>query len=152
VKTIICTTRGGEASVPNQDRAILLAKELDSKLVFLHVTNVEFLDQFASPVLVDMEEELQQLGEFVLQMAIERAEKAELSAEAVCKSGSFAEAVLESIHEEGADILTLGSPSGNTASTTLPFLKELIQHMQKETDIEIIVLHDGEILERHSKH
>jgi hypothetical protein len=124
---------------------------MNSRLVFLHITNVEFLDQFASPVLVDMEAELHQLGEFVLQMAVERAEKAELSAEAVCKSGAFDKALIESIHEVEASILTLGSPSGDAASTTLPYLQELIQHILEAVEIEIIVLHDGEIVEQYSR-
>jgi len=97
MSTILCPTRGGEASYPNQDHAIQLAKEQDSALLFLYISNVEFLDRLSSPVLVDLESELIQLGEFVLAMAQERAEKAGVQADTVCKSGLFQEALFETI-------------------------------------------------------
>jgi len=60
---IICPTRGGEHSYPNQDRAISIAKERGAALLFLYVSDVRFLEQFASPILVDVEEELEVVRE-----------------------------------------------------------------------------------------
>jgi nucleotide-binding universal stress UspA family protein len=150
VSTILCPTRGGEASYPNQDRAIQLAKEQGSTLVFLHVTNVEFLDRMASPVLIDLESELIHLGEFVLVMAQERAEKAGVKADTVCKSGDFQEALFETIEEYDVDCVILGSPVGETAYTTQPYLENLIQAMINQTDVEVLVLLEGEILENYT--
>jgi hypothetical protein len=70
--TILRPTRGGEASYPNQDRAIKLAKERDADLLLLYVANVHFLDRLAGPVIVDVETELEEMGEFLLALAQER--------------------------------------------------------------------------------
>ena len=47
--TILCPTRGGEASYANQERAIALAVEREAELIFLYVSNVHFLDLTAAP-------------------------------------------------------------------------------------------------------
>jgi nucleotide-binding universal stress UspA family protein len=150
VKNILCTTRGGEASHPNQDRAIQLAKEEGSHLVFLHVTNIEFLDQFASPVLVDLESELIHMAEFVLAMAQERAEEAGVRADTICKSGDLKQALLEVIHELDIQMVVLGSPAGEKALTTQPYLQGLIQSLLEKTGVDVVVVHQGEVVEHYS--
>jgi nucleotide-binding universal stress UspA family protein len=150
VNTILCTTRGGEASYPNQDRAIQLAKEQGSSLIFLHVTNVEFLDRLASPVLIDVESELKHMGEFVLAMAQERAEKAGIEVSTVCKSGDLKQALMEVIEEFNIYTLILGSPAGDTALTTPAYLQGLIQTLLETADIEVIVVHQGEVIEHYA--
>jgi nucleotide-binding universal stress UspA family protein len=150
VKNILCTTRGGEASYPNQDRAIQLAKEEGSHLVFLHVTNIEFLDHFASPVLVDVESELIHLAEFVLAMAQERAEESGVEADTVCKSGDLKQALLEVIHEFNIHMVVLGRPAGEEALTTQPYLQGLIQSLLETTGVEVVVVHQGEVVEHYS--
>jgi nucleotide-binding universal stress UspA family protein len=147
---ILCTTRGGEASYPNQDRAIQLAKDQGSSLFFLHVTNIEFLDHFASPMLVDIESELKHMGEFVLAMAQERAEEAGVQADTVCKSGDLKKALLEVIDEYDIHTVILGRPAGETAHTTQSYLQGLIQALLEITSVEVIVVHDGEVVEHYS--
>lgn len=150
MKTILCTTRGGEASYPNQDRAIQLAKEEGAHLVFLHVTSIQFLDHLASPVLIDIESELKHLAEFVLAMAQERAEIAGVEADTVCKSGDLKQALLEVIHEFSVDTVVLGSPAGEKALTTQPYLQGLIQSLMESTAVEVVVVHNGEVVEHYS--
>lgn len=150
MKTILCTTRGGEASYPNQDRAIQLAKEEGAHLLFLHVTNIQFLDHLASPVLVDIESELKHLAEFVLAMAQERAEIAGVEADKVCKSGDLKQALLEVIHEFNVHTVVLGSPAGEKALTTQPYLQGLIQSLMESTAVEVVVVHNGEVVEHYS--
>jgi hypothetical protein len=50
---ILCPTRGGKGSYPNQDRAIAIAKERGAEILFLYITNVEFLGLTAAPKLID---------------------------------------------------------------------------------------------------
>jgi nucleotide-binding universal stress UspA family protein len=97
--TILCPTRGGEASYPNQDRAIAIARERNADLLFLYVTDVRFLNRLASPVLVDIETELGELGEFLLTMAQERAEKVGVHAETEVRRGVFRQAIKEITQE-----------------------------------------------------
>ena len=150
MKTILCTTRGGEASYPNQDRAIQLAKEDRSRLIFLHVTNVQFLDHMASPLLVDIESELMHMAEFVLAMAQERAENAGLETKTVCKSGDLRQALFEVIHEFDVQTVVLGSPAGEKAITTQPYLQELIQSLMETTGVDVVVVYNGEVIEHYS--
>ena len=123
--TILCATRGGQASFPNQDAAITLAKERSARLIFLHISNVEFLGQMASPILIDVETELEHMSEFLLAMAQERAEKAGMQAEAVVKHGEFRDALCEAIEEHEVDVVMFGSPGKETAVLTRAYLEEL---------------------------
>ena len=50
--TILCPTRGGQASYPNQDLAIAIAKEREVEILFLYITNVE-LGELDAKVNVD---------------------------------------------------------------------------------------------------
>ncbi len=70
---ILCATRGGEASLHAQNAAIALAKERGDELAFLYIINLKFLDKTAAPIMVDVENELAQLGNFLLLVAKERA-------------------------------------------------------------------------------
>ena len=72
---ILCATRGGEASSKTEYRAIELAKERGDTLLFLYIVNKHFLDKTAAPIVVDVDDELSDMGEFLLLMARERAEQ-----------------------------------------------------------------------------
>lgn len=73
---ILCATRGGEDSYPNQDAVIALAIKDGDELVFLYVVDTGFLNQMAGgSLVVDMESSLAKLGQFQLVMAQERAGK-----------------------------------------------------------------------------
>jgi len=139
--TILFPTRGGQSSYPNQDRVIELAKERGAHLIFLYVSNVEFLGSVSSAALVDViEDELEHMGEFLLAMAQERAEKAGWKADAVVRSGSFTEALREVIEEHDVDVLVLGAPGDGLAITTSRFMKELKETLVAEFDLEVILL------------
>ena len=59
---ILCPTRGGKGSYSNQDRAIALAKERGAEVLFLYITNVEFLGLTAAPKLIDIEDRIGRNG------------------------------------------------------------------------------------------
>jgi nucleotide-binding universal stress UspA family protein len=148
--TILRPTRGGEASFPNQDRAIAIAKERDADLLFLYVADVHFLDRLASPVLVDVETELEEMGEFLLAMAQERAEKAGVRADTVVRRGEFRQALEQVIREHDISTLVLGTAVGETGVTPPGYLENLVQWILHEVGIEVIVLQEGEIKEHHT--
>ncbi len=147
--TILRPTRGGEASYPNQDRVIAIAKERGADLLFLYVADVHFLDRFASPVLVDVEMELEVMGEFLLAMAQERAEKAGVRADSVVRRGDFRQALEEVIREHEVTAVALGTAVGETAVTPPGYLEALVQAILSEIGVEVILLHEGEIVEHH---
>lgn len=143
---ILCPTRGGRDSYPNQDRAIALAKERGVELKFLYITNVEFLDLTASPVLVDVEHELDEMGEFMLTMAQERAEKAGVTASTLLKHGHFREVLIEVIEDNQIDTVLLGSSAGGTGIVTKEYIDDLIDEIGGKTGVEFIVVDQGQIV------
>jgi len=148
--TILRPTRGGEASYPNQDRAITLAKERDADLLLLYVANVHFLDRLAGPVIVDVETELEEMGEFLLALAQERAEKAGVRAKTLVLRGEFRDA-LEQVIQEHKEVTTvvLGTAVEGTGVAPPGYLEDLIQWLLTECGIEVVVVDGGEIVAHH---
>ena len=148
--TILRPTRGGEASVPNRDRAIAIAKERDADLLFLYVSNVRFLNRVASAVLVDVEAELDELGEFLLAMAQEHAENAGVRAKTITRRGAFRPA-LEGVIKEHAEITTvvLGKATGGTGVLPSGYLEDLVQDLLSEQGVEVILVDGGEVIAHH---
>ena len=149
--TILRPTRGGEASSPNQDRAIAIAKERDADLLFLYVSNVHFLNRVASAVLVDVEAELDELGEFLLTMAQERAEMAGVRATTTTRRGDFRQALADVIEEhEEITMVVLGTAAGGTGVIPPGYLEDLVQELLTETGVEVILVDAGEVVGHHT--
>lgn len=145
--TILYPTRAGDTSHLNQDRVIALAREQGAKLVLLYVSNVRFLDHIAGPVKLDLlETELDHLGEFLLAMVQERAEKILPEVESVIRKGDFRQALKEAIQEYDVTAVVLGNPSQDTPITTQEHIAELAQFMLAESSVEVFVVDDGQIV------
>lgn len=145
-KMILCPTRGGKGSYPNQDRAIAIAKERDAEVVFLYITNVEFLGLTAAPKLIDIEHEMDEMGEFMLAMAQERAETADVKADTIVKRGQFQEVLANVIEEHQIETVVLGSSAGGTGLVTTEYIRDLVAEIHAKTSAEFIVLDQGEIV------
>lgn len=145
--TILFPTRGGQASYPNQDRAIALAQEREARLIFMYVTDVRFITLMARPSVVNLEENIEEMGEFLLAMAQERAAKQGVEAGMVVRRGVFQQALLHVIQAEDVDIVVLGAPTGSTGVTTPDYRKSIIRGLIDETGVEVLVVDDGEIVD-----
>jgi nucleotide-binding universal stress UspA family protein len=145
-KIILCPTRGGEGSYPNQDRAIAIAKERDAEVLFLYITNVEFLGLTAAPKIVDIEHEMDEMGEFMLIMAQERAEKAEVKAATIVKRGQFNHVLAEVIEEYQIETVVLGSSFEGTGVVTAEYIHDLVDEIGSKTGVEFFVVDQGEIV------
>lgn len=144
--TLLCPTRGGEASYANQDQAIALAKEREAELIFLYVSNVHFLDLMAAPKLFDIEAELDEMGDFLLAMAQERAENAGQAADTVVRRGEFRETLKDIIAEYQINTVVLGAAGEETGVLTEEYIDRLSEELCLETGTEFIVVHQGEIV------
>lgn len=141
VGTILCATRGGQHSLKTQQYAIKMAKERDVDVLFLYVSNVEFLHNVAPVKYLDMQEELDNMGEFLLLMAKERARKQGVIADTIVKSGVFRDALIETAKETQASMIVLGSP-GEASLTEREYLEDLIVELKAETGIEATIVDD----------
>ena len=137
--TILCATRGGEASIHTQERAIALAKAGDTDLVFFYVADVQFLNLAGAAIVVDVATEIEHMGEFLLLMAKERAEKAGVKAETLVKRGLFREVLIEAAQEVEASLIVLGSPDEKD-SEMRAVLEAVAAAVQEETGIETIIV------------
>ncbi len=145
VDMILCPTRGGKASYLNQDRAIALAKERGAELLFLYVTNVQFLEHTARAKVIDLEAELDEMGDFMLAMAQERAQKEGVKAYTTVRRGMFRQVLKDVLKEHPITTIVLGS-SGESGSLVTPeYIQELGEQFSREAGVEFIVLHKGEI-------
>jgi len=144
---ILCPTRGGKASYPNQDRAIALAKERGADLLFLYVTNVQFLGLMAQPKVVDIEAELDEMGDFLLAMAQERAQEAGVCAFTTVRRGVFRQVLKEVLEQHTIDTIVMGTSSKSTGVITPDFVKELAEEISRQASVEFIVLYEGEVVE-----
>jgi nucleotide-binding universal stress UspA family protein len=149
-RRILMPTRGGASSHPNQDRVIALAKDQHASLLFLYITDISFLDRLASPVLVDIEQELDELGAFVLALAQERARGAGVEAGTLVKRGDFRAVLAEVIEERGIDLVVFGSPVEATGSTTEEYLRSLADGLGASHGVSSLLLQGGEVVYRHS--
>jgi nucleotide-binding universal stress UspA family protein len=143
---ILCLTRGGKGSYSNQDRAIALAKERGAEILFLYITNVEFLGLTAAPKLIDIETELDEMGEFMLAMAQERAEKADVNAATLVQRGQFREVLIDVLAEHQIETVVLGSSAGGTGVVTAEYIRELVDEIGGKTGVEFIVVYQGDIM------
>lgn len=137
---ILCATRGGEASYHTQDKAIELAKELGHKLLFLYVVDLHFLDKTAAPVVVDVEVEVKEMGEFLLLMAKERAAKQGIDAETVCRKGKAREEIIKIARQENIELVVLGKPAGDGSAFRLAELKNFAAEVERETGTKTVIV------------
>lgn len=108
---ILCATRGGEASYRAQGSAIALAKERGETLLFLYVVDIHFLDKTAAPIVVDVENEVTKMGEFLLLMAKEQAAEQGVVAETICREGKVRDVLKKAAREENVSLVVLGRPA-----------------------------------------
>jgi len=108
---MLCATRGGEASYRTQEKAIALAKERGDELIFLYVVDLGFLNMTASPIVVDVESEVERMGEFLLTMAQEHARERGLEVQVIIREGKTREEIKAAAKELEVDCVVLGLPA-----------------------------------------
>ncbi len=137
---ILCATRGGEASHRAQEQAIALARQRGDSLIFLYVIDTHFLDKTAAPIVVDVGNQLQNMGQFILAMAQEKAESEGVPAESVCRTGQVREEIKAVARDEQVDVVVLGHPVGETNAFAMEELKAFAAEIEAETGSKVVVV------------
>ena len=141
MKKILCATRGGEASRRTQDAVIAMAQEEGATILFLYIVDVEFLRLTARGVRHDVVAlELEHMGEFLLEMACERAAAQGVVAESCLRHGPLIEALESAAREEDADAIAFGRPAGPESSFSLADLEALTAQIEEDTGIKTYIL------------
>jgi nucleotide-binding universal stress UspA family protein len=136
---VLCATRGGEASVPTQEKAIALAKDQGFSLAFLYVADSSFLNKTAAAVVIDVDEELINMGEFLLTMAVERALEKGVTAESIIRTGTIRDVLPEVARELDATMIVLGQPAGESSRFQESEFEKFSEWLQNETGATIVV-------------
>ncbi len=138
---ILCATRGGEASYRTQDAAIALAQERGDELLFLFVVDTRFLDKGRRAVRPDVvAEEMGHMGEFLLTMAQERAQKQGVAADYLLRRGRFRDELKAAAREEGVGLVVLGRPSGEESAFVPADLQAFAAEIEAETGVEAVIV------------
>ena len=137
---ILCATRGGEASQHAQNAAISLAKERGDELAFLYIIDLRFLDKTAAPIMVDVENELAQLGNFLLLVAKERASEKGVITHTLSRKGNLREEIKKAALEIGATLVVLGRPGEDSSAFQFSNLQAFANEIKTETGVDVRIL------------
>jgi nucleotide-binding universal stress UspA family protein len=138
---ILCATRGGEASYRTQDAAIALAQERGDELLFLYVVDIDFLNKTERAVRPDVvSAEMEKMGEFLLAMAQERAQKQGVASSFVLRHGEVRDELKAAAREEGVDLVVLGKPAGAESTFALAGLEAFAAEIETETGTPVSIL------------
>lgn len=137
---ILCATRGGETSYRAQDAAIALALEQGDQLDFFYAVDINFLEKTAAPIVVDAENEVTKLGEFLLLMAKERAKGSGLEAGTILATGEFREELCSLLKQGEFSLVLLGRPVDEGSIFDLEGLEMFCQGITEETGVEVRII------------
>jgi nucleotide-binding universal stress UspA family protein len=137
---ILCATRGGEASYHTQQAAMNLAKERGDDIVYLYIIDLSFLNKTAAPIVVNIENELEEMGRFFLLMATERASEQGINAHSVIRKGSVKQEIKEAVVEEEATLVVLGRPTGNQSAFQFESLQAFADEIADETQVQTVIV------------
>jgi len=137
---ILCATRGGEASYRTQQAAIALAKEQGNEIVFLYIIDLSFLNKTAAPIVVNIENELDQMGRFFLLMAKERAIEEGVEVRTITRKGIVQEEIINAVLDEGATSVVLGRPAGKQSAFQTSSLDTFAAEIERVTKAATILV------------
>jgi nucleotide-binding universal stress UspA family protein len=116
INTIICATKGSNGCKAAEDKAIELAKENNSKLIFLYVIDIKFMEKSGAAgdwAKDDVASGLKNIGSVILEMASEKAIVKGMSSENILteeRKGSVVSQIKSSVEEHNANLVVIGHP------------------------------------------
>jgi len=140
MENILCATRGGDESFRTQDAAIQLVKERGGKLWFLYVVDTRFIDKTSAPIVIDVENEISKMGEFLLVMAQERAAEQGVEAHAILREGHVRDQLKEVVKEQDISLVIFGKPAGEKSVFEISGLEDFAAEIEEETDAETLLV------------
>jgi nucleotide-binding universal stress UspA family protein len=137
---ILCATRGGRASQPTHEKAIKLAREQGAELLFLYVFDRRVLQKVATPIVINVEAQIEHMLAFLRTTAQEQARLAGVRARVVVRTGSLREQIKAVAQREQVHQIILGSPAENSSLFVHDALQTFAAEIEEETGIPAVVL------------
>ena len=139
---IVCATRGGEAGRRTQERAIALAKERGTELIFLCVFDPNFAKSLSKALSAAVVEEQQWLGRSLVSVAQARAQEQGVEAGAVVLSGVILDSIEEFLCESDASTLVIGEAKIDSALSAFRhgMVQSCARQVEQNTGVEVVVV------------
>jgi nucleotide-binding universal stress UspA family protein len=140
--SIVCATRGGEASRRTQERAVALAKERGAELIFLCVFDPSFAGPREPAMEAALAAEQRWLGRALLGIAQMRAREWGLEAQAIVRSGPVLQTIEDFLRQVTADTLVIGASKAKPkrAAFELSQVHQFADRVRQDTGVEVIVV------------
>lgn len=138
---IVCAVRGGPQSKPTINKSIELAKLTDLTVHFLYVVDLDFLSHSSSSRVATITSEMDQMGEFILLVAQEKAESLDIVADGTVRHGKVREEIISYCREIQADYVILGQPHTRREENvfTRDLLHEFIERLEEESGAKVVL-------------
>jgi nucleotide-binding universal stress UspA family protein len=143
---IICAIRGGPASQPTIEHSIALAQENNLPLNFLYVVNLDFLARTTLSRVHTIDQEMQQMGEFILHTAQATAKAQNVTSQGIVRHGNVTEEIIKLSHELSADYVVLGHPQVHQDESffTHDRLAQFVKTLEEQTGAKVVMAEAGE--------
>ena len=140
VRRILCATRGGPSSQRTHQGAIKLAQENCAEVVFLYVFDPTSLYEIATPIVINIEEQLRKVRRLLERTALREARKSGVYARAVIREGKIAEQIRDVAITEIVDTIVLGSPVGAQSAAGLGKLQAMKAELEESTGVHVLIV------------
>ena len=142
---IVCAIRGGPDSQPTISQSIALAQETGQIIYFLYVVNLDFLSHTATSRTRVVQNEMQEMGEFILLTAQAQALDKGATAEIVVRQGQVSTEIIKLCRAIKANYVVLGRPRGQTDADVFTHerLDQFAQHIEQESHAKVVLSQVG---------
>jgi nucleotide-binding universal stress UspA family protein len=140
--TIVCATRGSEASRRTQEQAIALAQERGDLLIFLFIVDTALVRPANKDMADIVIDELERLGRRLLCIAQARARERGVEAEMAIRHGDVQQGVESFLREVSADTLLIGAPRSGAEHPAFDpsALDEFAERLRANIGTEVIIV------------
>jgi nucleotide-binding universal stress UspA family protein len=97
----------------------------------------------AAPIVVDVEDEVNDMVEFLLLMAKERAARQGVTAQTILRKGKVRNEIKEAIREQGVSLVVLGRPADDESQLSafqLADLQAFASEIEGETGATVLIV------------
>ncbi len=140
---ILCATRGGEASQPMHQYAIRLAKEQDADLLFLYVFDRQILQSVATPIVINVESQIQHMLAYLQSTAQAQARQSGVSADVVIRTGDLLSQIVDVTRAQLISLIVMGSPGGVASRFKKQSWLEFIKDIEAATGSTVVIPDQG---------
>lgn len=151
INTILCATKGSKSCKVAEDKAIEIAKENNSKLIFLYVIDTKFLEKVSGGgewTEEDAVSGLKNIGSVILDIAKEKALENGIPEENVIteeREGGIVSQIRIIVKEYAADLVVIGRPESDTGFLERHLLmkegtESFIKRLREKIGCEIMII------------